>query len=205
MSIRLRDITTETKDQYIFLLPMTPYESIMGVLKYKTSGSASNIVPCKISEKRYKLKDNYKITLEGIVGYKEIFGHEHYYISDLQNMINDGIVQVGYLEDNDKITAQDILACDLSADIAIKNKADIVLTIRSNDNRTVDIFLNQADAEKTVTLLQTSIKESLKVFNVIKDYEETMDKIHEEHFPKTIKDNIKELIIRARRYFTSKQ
>lgn len=70
-------------DNCLFIVKMRPMHTLLG-LKFKRGDDEPVPVPAIIDEKRYKIKDNYKITL---VAAYEIFGSESYYISDLENMI----------------------------------------------------------------------------------------------------------------------
>lgn len=73
-------------DNCLFIVNMRPLHTLLG-LKYKRGDDEYVPVPAVIDESRYKIKDNYKITL---VAAYVIFGSEHYYISDLENMIKKG-------------------------------------------------------------------------------------------------------------------
>lgn len=75
----------------LFLVPMRQVRTVFGMFPHTTSSDPEIIVPAEISEKRYKLSDNYKITLRSM--YKE-FGQEHYYLSDLNLMIERGTIQM---------------------------------------------------------------------------------------------------------------
>lgn len=74
-----------------FFIPMQPLE-MMGFIPgipFKSSSSSEDIVECEIDETRYKIADNYKITLAAIenpyIG--KMFGKEHFYIMDLESLI----------------------------------------------------------------------------------------------------------------------
>lgn len=75
----------------LFLVPMKPVRTVFGLISYTSSSDQELVVPAEISEKRYKLSDNYKITLRSM--YKS-YGQEHYYLSDLNLLIEKGIVQM---------------------------------------------------------------------------------------------------------------
>ncbi len=79
------------KENCLFLLPMKEIRTFLGFIKYRSSSDPDIIVPCKINEDEYKISDNYKITLKSI--YPQ-FGKEHFYISDLENMIKNGDVEL---------------------------------------------------------------------------------------------------------------
>ena len=74
----------------IFLVPMRPVRTYFGLISLTDSSDPEIIVPCKITEERYKLKDNYKITLKSIY---DGFGSEHYYVSDLESLIKGGVIE----------------------------------------------------------------------------------------------------------------
>lgn len=71
--------------------PMRPLEMIGFIpgIAFKSSDSEEKVVECEIDESRYKVKDNYKITLKSIdkPDNGAFFGKEHYYISDLNSII----------------------------------------------------------------------------------------------------------------------
>lgn len=75
-----------------FFIPMRPLE-MMGIIPgiaFKSSGTPEEIVECEIDESRYEVADNYKITLKAIEDPEtatKLFGKEHYYISDLESLI----------------------------------------------------------------------------------------------------------------------
>lgn len=83
--------TYQPKD-LLFLVPMRSIRQIL-FIRYTSSDDPEVLVPCRITEKFYKVKDNYKVELEAIDEYKEVFGSEKFYISDLNNLIKEGIVQ----------------------------------------------------------------------------------------------------------------
>jgi len=72
----------------LFLVPMPPVRSIMGI-SYTSSDDEQHIVPCTIVEDRYKVEKNFKITLQSMY---EGFGRDHFYISDLSSLIKSGTV-----------------------------------------------------------------------------------------------------------------
>lgn len=77
----------------IFMLKMHPLEKYFGIIAIKSSNSPEYVVPCEICEERYKLEDEYKITLKARGEYYDAFGKEHFYISDLENLIESGSVE----------------------------------------------------------------------------------------------------------------
>ena len=90
-------------ENVVFLLPMSPLNSLLGFY-YTTSSDEKVIVPARITEERYKLSDRHKITLEsiyevasgGITGkiIENVFGKNHLYIMDLTSMIDQGYVKM---------------------------------------------------------------------------------------------------------------
>lgn len=80
-------------EKCMFIVPMRPIRRIMGI-GFTTSGDPEFDIPAKISQDRYKLEDDYKITL---VSTLEGFGRTHYYLCDLESHIKRGIVKM-YVE-----------------------------------------------------------------------------------------------------------
>jgi len=74
----------------MFLVPMRPLDTYFGFISFTSSNDTEVIVPAKIDEDRYKVNENYKITLKSI--YPK-FGKENFYTSDLESMIESGIIQ----------------------------------------------------------------------------------------------------------------
>lgn len=77
-----------------FLIGMNPIRTFFGLFPHTSSSDPIIPMLCNIDETRYKVFDNYKITLKSVEQIKGIVGREHYYISDLQLMIRQGNVQV---------------------------------------------------------------------------------------------------------------
>ena len=74
----------------MFLIPMRPVRTYFGLISLTSSSDPEIIVPAKITEERYKLKDNYKITLKSVY---DGFGSDHFYISDLESLIESGTIE----------------------------------------------------------------------------------------------------------------
>lgn len=74
----------------MFLVPMRPVRTYFGLISLTSSSDTEIIVPAKITEERYKLKDNYKITLKSVY---DGFGSDHFYISDLESLIKSGTIE----------------------------------------------------------------------------------------------------------------
>jgi len=74
----------------IFLVPMRPLNTVFGLISYTSSSDYEIIVPARITEDRYKICDNYKITLKSDY---ERFGKEHFYLTDLESLIKSGTVE----------------------------------------------------------------------------------------------------------------
>lgn len=72
-----------------FMVPMRPIRNVLGLFGYRSSDDKETNVPCVISEDRYKVSENYKITLKCVY---PSFGQEHFYISDLEALIERGII-----------------------------------------------------------------------------------------------------------------
>lgn len=75
-------------DNIIFLSPMRPLRNYWFVTLVSSSDE-STMVPCVISQDRYRLDESHKITLKPIEQYSG-FETRHYYVSDLESMIKDG-------------------------------------------------------------------------------------------------------------------
>lgn len=78
-------------------------ENIRFIAPFKTEGTLTPLglmvgsnnktekVECKITEKRYRVKDNYKISL---IPVKDPLYIEHYYLLDLTSLIDRGIITI---------------------------------------------------------------------------------------------------------------
>lgn len=74
------------KDIHYFCL-MRPTQSIFGI-GFTSSSDALEWFECYVDEERYKVEDNYKITLRAIDGR----AYEHYYQSDFLHLMWDGFI-----------------------------------------------------------------------------------------------------------------
>lgn len=74
----------------VFLIQMHPLEGNM-FFTYTSSDSPLHWVPCSVHEERYKLRENYKITLRPTI---PGFPDDHLYQSDLATMVGAGHVLV---------------------------------------------------------------------------------------------------------------
>lgn len=81
------------KDIHYFCL-MRPIQSIFGI-GFTSSSDALEWFECYVDEERYKVEDNYKITLRAIDGR----AYEHYYQSDFLHLMWDGFI-VPKISDN---------------------------------------------------------------------------------------------------------
>ncbi len=63
-------------ENVMFLAPMNPIKSML-FINYTSSDDPQIPMLCKITEDRYKVKENYKITLESIEQVKGL-KHNHY-------------------------------------------------------------------------------------------------------------------------------
>lgn len=96
----LKEIIEENGiENVMFIADMKPLNTILG-FGFTSSSDPDFAVPCKISEKRYKVSEGYKITLQPI--YPQ-FASENYYQSDLQMMINQGMVKMFIQESSSRI------------------------------------------------------------------------------------------------------
>jgi hypothetical protein len=81
-------------ESVLFFLPMSPIQTVFGLISYTSSSDPQIKMLCSINEDRYKVKDGYKITLQSIEQFPRIRGKEHFYISDLESIIKDGNCEV---------------------------------------------------------------------------------------------------------------
>ena len=73
----------------LFIAPVKQLNTFLG-FSFTPSADPEIMLPCKISEERYNVRDNYKITLVCTI---DGFSKNHFYISDLSHMIDDGTVE----------------------------------------------------------------------------------------------------------------
>jgi hypothetical protein len=71
-------------DKIRFYVPMHPVEHFMGVCAFTSSNTPEYFTECYINEERYKVDDEYKITLHAC---DPRFSYEHYYQCDLASLI----------------------------------------------------------------------------------------------------------------------
>ncbi len=74
------------KNIHYFCL-MRPVQSIFGI-SFTCSSDELQWYECEVDESRYKVDENYKVTLRNINGPE----YEHYYQSDFKQLIDDGLV-----------------------------------------------------------------------------------------------------------------
>lgn len=75
------------KDSHYFCL-MQPIETFMGIISFTSSDTAWEWMECFVDENRYKVDDNYKITLRAVDGR----AYEHYYQDDFMSLIRQGLI-----------------------------------------------------------------------------------------------------------------
>jgi hypothetical protein len=78
------------REKPIYLVKLFPVHDY-GFVAFESSMDKEVWVPCTVSEKRYPLSDNYKIT---VVPMREGFGLKHFYQSDFVTMVKSGSVLV---------------------------------------------------------------------------------------------------------------
>lgn len=66
---------------------MRPVQSLFGI-SFTCSSDELQWYECEVDESRYKVDENYKVTLRNINGPE----YEHYYQSDFMQLIDDGLV-----------------------------------------------------------------------------------------------------------------
>lgn len=74
----------------LIMIGMQPTRKLWFV-KYTSSNDDYMLIPTKITEERYKVKDGYKITLKPIY---PGFSEQHFYQSDLELMIENKDVKI---------------------------------------------------------------------------------------------------------------
>lgn len=69
-----------------FFVPMSKleYAGIIPGIAFRSSNSPRDMVECVVDEDRYKVLDNYKITLKAV---KPEYGKDHFYQSDLEAIL----------------------------------------------------------------------------------------------------------------------
>ena len=77
-----------------FFIPMRPLQfvGLIPRIAFTNSSTPEDIVECEIDEHRYKVVDNYKITLQAIENpevAKRLYGRKDYYISDLNSLLHE--------------------------------------------------------------------------------------------------------------------
>lgn len=75
------------KDAIYFCL-MQPIETFMGLISFTSSDTPREWVECRVDESRYKVDDNYKITLRALNN----CAYEHYYQDDFLSLIAGGFI-----------------------------------------------------------------------------------------------------------------
>jgi len=83
----------QNKNDLMFLVPMRPLRKIL-FISYTSSMDPEFVIPCKIKENFYKVKENYKVELVPIEEYRETFGKKTFYVSDLKNLIKNNIIKM---------------------------------------------------------------------------------------------------------------
>jgi hypothetical protein len=77
-------------ENILFMASVSPLHRFMGI--GYTTNDEKFTMPCVIDEKRYKVSENYKITLKPV--HYPSFATEHYYVSDLKQIIKRGDIQM---------------------------------------------------------------------------------------------------------------
>lgn len=73
------------KENITVILKLLPIKNVGGILSYTTSNDPVEEVPCKIIERFYALKDEYKIEFEPLV---EGYPRKSFYVSDFNILLN---------------------------------------------------------------------------------------------------------------------
>jgi hypothetical protein len=74
----------------MFIVPMRPVRTIL-FISFTSSSDPEFDVPAVIDESRYRLEDNYKITLKSTL---PGFSKTHFYICDLERILETGRVKM---------------------------------------------------------------------------------------------------------------
>lgn len=75
------------KDAIYFCL-MQPIETFMGFISFTSSDTPWEWFECGVDESRYKVDDNYRITLRALNG----GAYEHYYQDDFLSLLDQGLI-----------------------------------------------------------------------------------------------------------------
>ncbi len=75
------------KEAHYFCL-MRPIETFMGIISFTSSDTPFEWFECFVDENRYKVDDNYKITLRAVNG----CAYEHYYQDDFMSLMRQGLI-----------------------------------------------------------------------------------------------------------------
>ena len=67
---------------------MQPISTFMGMISFTSSDDPMMWFECYVDEERYKVDDNYKITLRALNGY----AYEHYYQDDFLQLMYEGLI-----------------------------------------------------------------------------------------------------------------
>lgn len=79
-------------ENLVFLLKMKPVRTVFGLIAYKSSNDAEVLVPCVVdASSRYGTDLAYKVTLKAM---EEIYGRDTFYVSDLEQIIGTGQIQL---------------------------------------------------------------------------------------------------------------
>jgi hypothetical protein len=69
-------------------------------IAFRNSNSPETMQECTVDESRYNVQDNYKITLKAL---DPSYGQEHFYISDLESLIENNPTHKVYVLDGDNL------------------------------------------------------------------------------------------------------
>ena len=84
----LGEINRIGKNKIRFFIPMRPIHSFSGFCSFTSSDDPEYLTECYIDEQRYKVEDDYKITLRAV---NPLFSWQHFYLCDLERFINNNI------------------------------------------------------------------------------------------------------------------
>ena len=76
------------KQNVVFTVGLRPRREMIGIV-YTSAADELDMVDAMIDETLYSVKDGYKVTLQAI---DPLYGHHHFYISDLESLIEQGCV-----------------------------------------------------------------------------------------------------------------
>lgn len=116
-------LTVADRTKPIFLVKLSPIHDY-GFVAFESSNDKEVWVPCTVSEKRYVINDNYKVTMSPMC---DGFGLKHFYQSDFVSKVKSGSVLVL----NQSIPWQNQVPASNSVTVIVKVSASLVKKMAS--------------------------------------------------------------------------